>query len=75
MDLKVLVNEVKAHAVGSVCGVYSGISHDWSRLRSYLTGIDFEDRVVPHAKKLKKIEIRQLNTVLNSFSQWEERHA
>ena len=71
---KVFVNVIKAHAVGSVCGVYSGVEHDWPRLQAYLTGIDFEDRVVPHAKKLKKIEIRQLNAVLNSFSQWEERH-
>lgn len=72
---KILVNSVGAHAVGSVCGVYSDAEHDWGRLRGYLIGVDFENRVVPHARKLKKIEIRQLNTVLNSFSQWKERHA
>ena len=71
---KVLVNTVKAHAVGSVCGVYSNIKHDWSRLRSYLINIDFEKRVVPHAKHLKKVEIRQLNSVLNSFLKQEELH-
>ncbi len=72
---KVVINEIMAHAVGSVCGIYSERELDWSRIRTYLTGIDFEDRVVPHAKELKKIEIRQLNAVLNSFSQWEGRHA
>jgi len=72
---KVLVNSVGAHAVGSVCGVYSDTHVGLSRLRHYLTSIDLEKRVVPHAKHLKKIEIRQLNAVLNGFWQWEERHA
>lgn len=72
---KILVNAVKAHAVGSVCGVYSDIEMDLSRLQSYLTGFDFEKRVVPHAKKLKKIEIRQLNSVLNSLLEQEVHHA
>jgi len=71
---KVLINHIKAHAVGSVCGVYSDNDHDWPRLRDYLTGINFEKRIVPHAKRLKKIEIRQLNGVLDSFLQWERRH-
>lgn len=69
-----IVNSIKAHAVGSVCGIYAEGPHDWTRLRNYLTGIAFEKRVVPHAKLLKKIEIRQLNAVLNKFSQWEKRH-
>lgn len=72
---KVLVNSVGAYAVGSVCGVYSDTDVGFARLRNYLTGIDLEKRVVPHAKQLKKIEIRQLNAVLNGFWQWEERHA
>ncbi|MBL7218681.1 MAG: class I SAM-dependent methyltransferase [Phycisphaerae bacterium] len=72
---KVLVNSVGAHAVGSVCGVHSDSNIGFSRVREYLTRIDFEKRVVPHAKQLKKVEIRQLNAVLNSFSQWEVRDA
>jgi hypothetical protein len=39
----------------------------WSRLRAYLTAIDFEKRIVSHAKMLKKVEIRQLNAVLNEY--------
>lgn len=72
---KALVNSVGAHAVGSVCGVYSDAHVSLSRLRDYLTRIDFEKRVVPHAKQLKKVEIRQLNAALNRFWQWEVRHA
>ncbi len=71
---KILINSIKAHAVGSVCGIYAKGKYDWSRLRDYLIGIDFEKRVVPHAKLLKKIEIRQLNAVLNKFSQWDKYH-
>lgn len=72
---KVLVNSVGAHAVGSVCGVYSDSDVSLLRLRDYLTSIDLEKRVVPHAKQLKKIEIRQLNAVLNNFPHWDERNA
>jgi len=72
---KILLNSVNAHAVGSVCGIYSDISKiSLPQLRAYLTGIDFEKRVVAHAKKLKKVEIRQLNAVLNRYWQRKERY-
>lgn len=64
---KVVVNSVRAHAVGSVCGVYSDGVHVWRSVREYLAGINFEKRVVAHAKILKKIEIRQLNSALNAY--------
>jgi len=69
---KVLVNSVAARAVGSVCGVYTDNRIAWSSLRTHLMGINFEDRVVPHAGKLKKIEIRQLNAVLNNYLKTEK---
>lgn len=69
---KVLVNSVAAYAVGSVCGVYTNNRIAWSSLRTHLMGINFEDRVVPHAGKLKKIEIRQLNAVLNNYLKTEK---
>jgi len=72
---KVLVNSISAHAVGSVCGVYGDHGVAWSGVRVYLMGVNFENRIVPHAKNLKKIEIRQLNAVLNSFTRRAERHA
>lgn len=65
---KILINTVKARAVGAVCGVHSSQNPGWLDLSDYLKGINFETRVVSHAKVLKKIEIRQLNAVLNVFS-------
>jgi len=64
---KILVNSVGAHAVGSVCGIYGEGTHSWRSVRGYLAGINFEKRVVAHAKILKKIEIRQMNAVLNAY--------
>lgn len=72
---KVLVNSVGAYVLGSVCGVYADKSCRWHSLRRYLTGIDFEKQVVPHAKQLKKVEIRQLNSVLNAYPKPEKSHA
>lgn len=66
---KVLTNPAGAHAVGSVCGIHTSSPNlPFRRLRQYLRGIDFEKRVVAHSNQLKKIEIRQLNAVLNRFS-------
>jgi len=66
---KVLLNHVGAYAVGAVCGVHANDRHlPLRRLRQFLRGIDFEKRVVAHSGYLKKIEIRQLNAVLNRFA-------
>jgi hypothetical protein len=64
---KVLVNSVGARAVGSVLGVHSKKPIPLRRLQRHLTQVDFETQVVAHAKTLKKIEVKQLNAVLNSF--------
>lgn len=68
---KVLLNSVGACAVGSVWGIHSGVGLGLRRLQTYLLRIDFAPRVVPHAKTLRKVEIRQLNGVLNAFSRRE----
>ncbi len=72
---KVLINSISAHAVGAVCGVYAEEGTSWPSLRAYLSRINFEDRIVSHAKGLKKIEIRQLNGVLNSHMKRVRHHA
>jgi hypothetical protein len=64
---KVLINSIGAHAVGSVWGIHSERRLPLRRVQRYLLRINFERRVVPHAKTLKKVEVRQLNGVLNSF--------
>lgn len=72
---KVLANPVGAHALGSVCGVYADFPCHWHPVRKYLTAINFEKQVVPHAKQLKKVEIRQLNSVLNAYRKPEKQRA
>jgi hypothetical protein len=62
---KVLVNSVQAHAVGSVCGIHSDARVSARQVQVYLLDIDFEKVIVPHAKTLKKVEVRQLNAALN----------
>ena len=71
---KVLINSVGARAVGSVWGIHAKRKVHVERLQAYLLHINFESRVVAHAKSLKKVEVRQLNAVLNGFEQRERRN-
>lgn len=71
---KVVLNSVGARAVGSVWGVHSAARLPVRRLQEYLLKINFERRVVPHAMTLKKVEIRQLNGVLDAFARRESRN-
>jgi hypothetical protein len=64
---KILVNVICAQAVGSVSGIHGGKRISLRRLQKYLLRINFESCVVAHAKKLKKVEVKQLNAVLNAF--------
>ena len=66
---KVLVNTVGARAVGSVWGIHSASRLPKRKLQQHLYGIDVEKRVVAHAGRLKKIEVKQLNSLLNSFNE------
>lgn len=66
---KVLINTVGAYAVGSVWGVHSVARPPMQRLRQHLQGMNLEKRVVAHAQQLKKIEIKQLNALLNAFDE------
>jgi len=65
---KVVMNSIGACAVGSVFGIHGKEQLTSPRLLHHLLGIDFEKQVVAHAKTLKKIEIRQINSVLNAFA-------
>jgi len=71
---KVLTNSVGAVAVGSVWGIHSQMPIPQRRLQRHLLKIDFEKRVVAHARTLKKIEVKQLNTVLKKFAKRERLH-
>ena len=72
---KVLVNTVKAKAVGSVLGIHSEKPLPRQLLQAHLLGINFEAQVVAHAKTLKKIEVKQMNFVLLQFSERQKPHA
>lgn len=65
---KIVVNAVGAVAVGSVYAVVDQRNGRQSAvLAQKLRGYDFDKRVVHHANNLKKIEVRQLNAVLQLF--------
>ncbi len=61
---KVVVNSVGAVSVGAVFGIYVPTSMPTAGLQRHLAGVNFERRLVAHARKLKKIEVGQVNTVL-----------
>jgi predicted RNA methylase len=61
---KITVNSVKAIAVGSVYGVFATNGQSAKMVANKLRQIDFEECIVGHSNNLKKIEVRQLNTVL-----------
>ena len=65
---KVLINSIGAHAVGAVHGVHDVPSGARRELQHYLAHSDFSTRVVAHSGNLRKLEIRQLNSILNEFS-------
>ena len=65
---KVLVNEVGAVALGGVYGIVgSGAADSSEEIAAALKGYDFQRRVVHQANGLKKIEVRQLNAVLDEL--------
>jgi predicted RNA methylase len=75
---KVLTNEIKAQAVGSVYGVLSKIrikKKDKKDLTKFLLSYDFEKKIVPHANELKKVEVKQLNNVLNEWCLMRQNYA
>ena len=66
---KAVANIIGAKAVGSVCGVYDLSEVQTSDLVSGLDGMDISNRIVSYANGLRKIEINQLNWILqNRFS-------
>jgi hypothetical protein len=62
---KAVKNRINARAVGGVCGIYNVIEGQADRLTNGLDGLNIRDRIVAHSNGLRKIEINQLNTLLN----------
>jgi hypothetical protein len=61
---RVLVNSVRAIQVGTMYGIYGCTDDDAVRVRDCLSRHSIVARVVPHSRRLRKIEVSQLNGIL-----------
>ncbi len=65
---KMAINKVGAVPLGSVHGIHTvNGKTDLEKLVEYLRGFNFESRVVRHAKTLIKVEVKQMNAVINEY--------
>lgn len=64
---KIIINKLKAVPVGSVHGIHSVREYNKKKLHEFLKKICFEARVVAHAGSLKKIEVKQMNSILLQY--------
>ena len=65
---KSVLNKIGAIGVGSVHGIIGNkTNREKISLLNYIREFDFENRVVAHAKTLKKVEVNQMNGVINGF--------
>lgn len=69
---KTVVNTARVHAVGSVCGIYKVSRNKRKMIAEKLRKANLGDGVVAHSNGLRKIEINQLNTVLNQIIESEK---
>ena len=65
---KVIVNAIGAKAVGGVSGVFGVPQNKRSKLAAALRSQDVSERIISHSNGLKKIEINQLNTLLQNLA-------
>jgi hypothetical protein len=70
---KILKNSINAVAVGSVFSITSEKTEYVRVLEQALREKNFEAQVVSHSNNLKKIEIRQLNSVISTIIENHER--
>ena len=61
---KAVRNIVQARAVGGVCGIYNVDDNQICRIADGLRRMDLRKKVVAHSNGFRKIEINQLNTLL-----------
>jgi|CXWL01.1.fsa_nt_gi predicted dithiol-disulfide oxidoreductase (DUF899 family) len=61
---KMVLNGVRAHAIGGVCGIYCKSQKLAATILRKLRTVDYDGRVVAHANGLRKLEINQLNTLI-----------
>lgn len=64
---KMLINKVSAIHVGGIHGIHCPNQKVAGVLIEYLNNYDFASRVVAQAKGFKKLEVNQMNSVLNQI--------
>ena len=64
---RIIKNEIKAIAVGSVVGIHSNERINIDLIHMKLLEFDFKSRIVSREEGLKKVAIKQVNTVLNNL--------
>lgn len=62
---KCLMNDIGAHAVGGVAGIYCKSRVQADRARKIIREFNFQGRMVPYSTGLLKLEINQLNGILD----------
>jgi hypothetical protein len=65
---KVVVNAIKAIAVGGVCGIHGATMTQAKTIVKGLRSQDYGGLVVPHSNGLRKLEVNQINALLGSLS-------
>lgn len=65
---KIVINDVNARAVGSVAGIYGVPQTKRHSFVRAFQSLELSDRIVPHSNGLKKLEIHQINAILDELS-------
>ena len=64
---KVAINQIGARAVGGVCGIHGLSLNKASYVVKQLKKLQLADRIVAHSNGLRKLEINQLNTLIDKI--------
>jgi hypothetical protein len=64
---KIAINCIDARAVGSVSGIYGVSSRKRKALVQAFQELDLSGRIVPHSNGLRKLEIHQMNALLEEL--------
>jgi hypothetical protein len=66
---KIAINAVNARAVGGVSGIYGVPARRRNGLVTAFLELDLSRRIVPHSNGLMKVEIHQINALLDELNQ------
>jgi len=64
---KSMINKIGAIAVGAVCGIYTSSDTAARQIYDHIQNLDFSTQVVAMSKGFTKVEINQMNGVLQSL--------